>query len=150
VQRATRHRSRTVTPVTEGGLRHQALTGGELSAAIARSAVRVQSRFVGRGPTKAQAFFRHNFVVVVMQDAMTTSEQSLAAAGRRDAALQLRKQLQHTMRAQLVAEVERLTGCRVLAFMSDSHIDPDLAAELFVLDRSIPEERRNTEPDTPG
>jgi uncharacterized protein YbcI len=150
VRRATHHRSRTVIPVTERALRQQPLTGGELNAAIARSAVRVQSRFVGRGPTKAQAFFRHNFVVVVMQDAMTTSEHSLAAAGKREAALQLRKQLQQTMRAQLVAEVERLTGCRVLAFMSDSHLDPDLAAELFVLDRSIPEEGRSVDPAAPG
>jgi hypothetical protein len=30
--------------------------------------------------------------------------------------------------------VERLTGRRVLAFISGNHVDPDVAAELFVLD----------------
>jgi uncharacterized protein YbcI len=110
----------------------------------------VQSQFVGRGPTKAQAFFRQNFVVVVMQDTMTTSERSLAAGGQDEAVLHLRKEIQQLMREQLVAEVERLTGCRVLAFMSDSHIDPDVAAEVFVLDRSIPDDGPDAEPGEPG
>jgi uncharacterized protein YbcI len=112
-----------------------------LNAALARSVVRVQSRVIGRGPTKAQAFFRHNFVVVVMEDAMTTLERSLAANSNPEAVLALRRQLQQAMRPALVAEVERLTGCHVLAFMSDHHIDPDLSAEVFVLDHSIPDER---------
>ena len=30
-----------------------------------------------------------------------------------------------------------LTGCRVEAFIGGNHISPDLAAELFVLDRPI-------------
>jgi uncharacterized protein YbcI len=88
--------------------------------------------------------------VVVMQGVMTTSERSLAAAGQHEAVLDLRTQLQQIMREELVAEVEKLTGCQVLAFMSANHIDPDIAAELFVLDRSIPDERSDAEPDKPG
>jgi uncharacterized protein YbcI len=117
-----------------------------LNAALARSVVRIQRRFAGRGPTKAQAFFRHHFVVVVMEDAMTTLQRSLAGEGNPAAVLATRRQLQDAMRSALVAEVERLTGCRVLAFMSDNHIDPDLSAELFVLDRSIADERPDAEP----
>jgi hypothetical protein len=33
-----------------------------------------------------------------------------------------------------IASVEELTGRTVTAFMSANHIDPDLAAELFVLE----------------
>jgi hypothetical protein len=33
--------------------------------------------------------------------------------------------------------VEALTGCKVEAFMSTNHLDPDYAAELFVLDRPV-------------
>jgi hypothetical protein len=32
------------------------------------------------------------------------------------------------------ASVERLTKRRVVAFMSDNHLEPDMAVELFVLD----------------
>jgi uncharacterized protein YbcI len=111
---------------------------GSLNAAIVRGVVRLHSRFVGRGPTKAQAFFRGNVIVVIMQDTMTTEDASLVASGQQDTVLRVRAQLQRTMQAALVAEVEALTGCEVVAFMSDNHIDPDIEAELFILDRPVP------------
>jgi uncharacterized protein YbcI len=114
------------------------LTGGRLNAAIARGVVHMHSRFVGRGPTKAQAFFHGNVIVVVMRDTMTKSELSLVADGRGDAVLEMRKALQRTMEPDLVAAVETLTGCMVVAFMCANHVEPDLEAELFVLDRPVP------------
>ena len=112
--------------------------GGELNSAIATAAVRVHSRYAGRGPTKAQAFHRHNVVVLLMEDTMTRGERSLAAGGRSEAAWHLRRQLQRTMVPSLVGEIELLTGCHVVAFMGDNHIDPDFVADLFVLDRPVP------------
>jgi uncharacterized protein YbcI len=47
--------------------------------------------------------------------------------------LSVRQDFQRTMRDALVEEVERVTGRRVIAFMSDNHIDPDLACEVFIL-----------------
>jgi hypothetical protein len=44
-----------------------------------------------------------------------------------------------TMRDDLVAIVERCTGRTVAAFMSANHFNPDLAAEIFVLE-SVTEE----------
>jgi uncharacterized protein YbcI len=38
------------------------------------------------------------------------------------------------MRDDLVAIVERQLGRTVVAFMSQNHIDPDLAVEVFVLE----------------
>ena len=38
------------------------------------------------------------------------------------------------MRNELTAAVEGLTRRKVVAFMSASHVEPDLAAEVFVLD----------------
>ncbi len=37
------------------------------------------------------------------------------------------------MRDDLVATVEEHTGRKVAAFMSDNHIDPDMAVEVFAL-----------------
>ena len=38
------------------------------------------------------------------------------------------------MREDAIAKIEELTGRKVAAFMSANHIDPDLAAEVFVLE----------------
>jgi len=110
---------------------------GELNAAITRAVVRVQSQYLGRGPTRAQTFYRGPVVVTVMENAMTKAEQSLVADGEIDTVLGMRQKFQRTMRADLVSEIERLTDRKVVAFMSGNHVDPDLAAELFVLDRAV-------------
>jgi uncharacterized protein YbcI len=114
------------------------LTGGRLNAAITRAVVRSHSEHAGRGPTKATAFFHDNVIVVVLEQTMTRSERSLAASGRLDAVHDVRQELQRAMRADLVSAIEALTGCTVSAFMGDNCVEPDLAVELFVLDRPVP------------
>jgi uncharacterized protein YbcI len=121
--------------------RQERLAGGELNAAIARTVVRYHAEQLGRGPTKALAFYRDSNVVVVLEDVMTRAERSLVAAGRADAVLQTRQAFQDAMRPYLRSTVERLTGCKVRAVMSANNIDPDLAAELFILDRPVPTDR---------
>jgi uncharacterized protein YbcI len=113
------------------------LTGGRLHEAIANAAVGVHRRYAGRGPTKAHAFTRGRYVVLVMADAMTTTEQTLVAHGNSEAVSALRRELHQTMRNELVRAVEGLTGSHVVAFMSDNHANPDLIAELYVLDREV-------------
>jgi uncharacterized protein YbcI len=110
-------------------------TGGELNAAVARAVVHHHSEHRGRGPTRAQAFHRGNILVVILQDAMTTAERSLAAGGHGDAVMRARDAFQETMGGELVEAIEELTGCSVTAFMSANHVDPDMSAEIFVLDR---------------
>jgi len=41
------------------------------------------------------------------------------------------------MEADFRAAVERLTGRRVVAFLSSNHIDPDVAAQVFILDAPL-------------
>jgi uncharacterized protein YbcI len=38
--------------------------------------------------------------------------------------------------ARVSREIEELTGRKVIGFMSDNHVDPDLAVEVFVLEPS--------------
>jgi hypothetical protein len=49
----------------------------------------------------------------------------------------MRRTFQETMRPSLVAAVEGLTDRRVVSFMSANDIDPDAAAEIFVMDRPV-------------
>jgi uncharacterized protein YbcI len=110
------------------------LRDGELAAAISNAVVRALSRTTGRGPTRAKTTLGENGVFVVLQDTLTVGEQSLADAGEGQAVLDLRRRWQRIMQAQVSHEIERLTGRRVIGFMSDNHIDPDLAVEVFILE----------------
>lgn len=113
---------------------------GSLNAALADAVVRIHNQYLGRGPSKGQAFFRDRVIVVVMEETLTKAERSLAESGRMDHVLGMRQEFQRTMEEDLTEAVQELTGCKVIAFMSDNHIDPDMAAELFVLDRPVPGE----------
>jgi uncharacterized protein YbcI len=113
--------------------------GGKMSAAISNAAVRVLSDYTGRGPTKAKTTINRDSVMIVFGDVLTKGERTLVENGDRDAVLQMRKRFQHAMRGELVAVVESHTERSVIAFMSDNHVDPDLAAEVFILE-PLPDE----------
>ncbi len=107
---------------------------GELAARISNTVVRALARTTGRGPTKAKTTLGDNGIFVVLQDSLTRGEQNLTDAGEGDAVLDLRRRWQRIMRDELSLEVEALTGRKVIGFMSDNHLDPDLAVEVFVLE----------------
>ena len=110
---------------------------GRLAAAISTAVVHVFSEHTGRGPTRARTTIDGTTVVVLLHDGMTKAERSLVDAGKEAEVLHLRRSFQETMRGDLVAAVERLTAARVSAFMSANHIEPDTAAEIFLLDRKV-------------
>jgi uncharacterized protein YbcI len=70
----------------------------------------------------------------VLRDTLTKGELSLVADDRTQLVLDMRKAYQNTMADDLVAGVEEITGRKVIAFLSDNHIDPDIAIESFVLE----------------
>jgi uncharacterized protein YbcI len=107
---------------------------GGLAAAISNAVVRMLSKTTGRGPTKAKATLGANAVFVVLQDTLTRGERSLADAGEGAAVRDLRRRWQSVMEAEMSSEIEALTGRKVVGFMSDNHIDPDLAVEVFILE----------------
>jgi uncharacterized protein YbcI len=107
---------------------------GELAATISNTVVRALARTTGRGPTKARTTIGENGVFVVLQDSLTIGEQTLADHGEGQAVLDLRRRWQRVMQADVSKEIEQLTGRTVIGFMSDNHIDPDLAVEVFVLE----------------
>jgi uncharacterized protein YbcI len=107
---------------------------GELAAKISTIVVKALTRTTGRGPTKAKTTLGTNGVFVVLQDSLTRGEQTLADAGQGAAVLDLRRRWQGIMEAEISREIEDVTGRKVIGFMSDNHIDPDLAVEVFVLE----------------
>lgn len=116
-----------------GGVTDPARHDGQLAAAISDMIVRALAETTGRGPTKAKTTIGENGVFVVLQDSLTHGERTLTEAGEGAAVLDLRRRWQAVMEDRVSLALEELTGRKVIGFMSDNHIDPDLAVEVFVL-----------------
>jgi len=89
--------------------------------------VQVLRAYTGRGPTKAWTSIDTDLIVVVLHATLTKGERSLVADGRAQPVRDMRKAYQDTMGPELTAGVEGITGREVHAFLSDNHIDPDIA-----------------------
>ncbi len=113
------------------------LSGGELNAAITRALVGIQTEYVGRGPTSASTFYHKNVIVTLMHNVLNRAERELAKGDQRGDVTTIRQRYQETMRADFTEAVERLSGRKVVAFISGNHAFPDIASELFVLDAEI-------------
>jgi uncharacterized protein YbcI len=107
---------------------------GELTAAISTAMVQLVRDYTGRGPTKARTTIRDNVVLVMLEDTLTKGEQALVAYGSEDKVLDVRIEFQNAMRDEAIGVIGQLTGRIVIAMMSANHIEPDLGAEVFVLD----------------
>ena len=107
--------------------------GGELLTALSNAVVQIVREYTGRGPTRARASIRDDVVIVLMQETLLKAEHSLINDSKGALVVEMRRSFQQTMREELSAAVERLTGRNVIAFMSDSHLDPDYSIEVFVL-----------------
>jgi uncharacterized protein YbcI len=116
---------------TQPGEQHP---GTNLHLEISNLIVRLVRENTGRGPSKARTTIRDNVVVVMLEQTLTKGEQNLVRKGREEKVIEIRHQFQEAMRDECTVALEELTGRKVLAFMSANHIDPDLGAEIFVLD----------------
>ena len=103
------------------------------SVAISNGAVRILREYTGRGPTKARTIISRDTVLILFAETLTKGERKLAEVGEGDTVLQMRHRFQQAMRDDITAMVETHLEREVIAFMSANHLDPDMAAEIFVL-----------------
>jgi uncharacterized protein YbcI len=106
---------------------------GPRAAAISNAMVQLLHEYSGRGPTRARTTIGHDLIVCLLADTLTKSERKLVDAGEERLVLEQRSALQRLMRDDAISAIEGLSGRTVTAFMSNNHIDPDLAVETFVL-----------------
>jgi uncharacterized protein YbcI len=106
---------------------------GAIASAISGAVVQLMREYTGRGPTRARTYINEDLITVVLQDTLTMGERSLVRDGEVELVLASRKAFQRTMSREMTAAVEKHSGRSVLAFLSENHIDPDIAIESFVL-----------------
>jgi uncharacterized protein YbcI len=104
--------------------------------AIGNAITKLHREHYGRGATTTRTVFQRDHVVAFMEDIYTPVERTLIDAGQQDAVKETRQIFQMAMRGRFCDAVEEITGRKVAQFMSQVSFDPDMAAEIFVLERA--------------
>jgi anti-anti-sigma factor len=77
-------------------------------------------------------------VTCLFEGTLTPAERTLVARGRIDLVRAQREELRGSLQGDAVALVERVTGRVVVASLGDSLVEPDHAAQVFVLGQAHP------------
>lgn len=75
-----------------------------------------------------------DYVICFLEDVYSPVERRLIAAGRFDTVRETRNAFQDTMREDFSRAVEEALGRKVIGFISQVHVDPDLSIETFILE----------------
>jgi uncharacterized protein YbcI len=110
--------------------------GPPLAAISTRIAAILRGRY-GGGPMKVKTYARDDIIVVVMRGGgFTALEQTMMDSGESDSAVRivdLRHEFQDWTATRYTEAIEELTGQKVLAFLSQAHLKPDITMETFFM-----------------
>jgi len=110
------------------------LVGGRLLAEITNRIVAFMREHYGRGPIKAKTYVLDNLIVCVLSDGFTAIERTMMEGGEPDRVLEMRRDFQRMMKERYTEMIEALTDRKVLAFLSQAHVEPDITIEIFLMD----------------
>jgi uncharacterized protein YbcI len=107
---------------------------GRQASAVGTAITRLHREHYGRGATVTRTVFQRNYVIAFLEDIYTPVEKTLLNNGQQEGVKQTRQLFQMAMRDAFSDAVEEITGRKVVQFMSQVAFDPDMAAEIFVLE----------------
>jgi uncharacterized protein YbcI len=110
------------------------------ATAVGTAITRLHREHYGRGATTTRTLVQRNCIVVLLEDLYTPVERTLIEAGNEDTVKETRQKFQVAMGPAFSAAVEEIMERKVIAFMSQVHFAPDLAAEIFVLEPNAAEQ----------
>jgi uncharacterized protein YbcI len=123
---------------TDGDATQSKPTGGRLLAAISNSIVALLREHYGRGPMKAKTYALDDIIVVVLRDSgYSPIEKTMMDSGEPQAVVAMREDFQRLMAQRYRHTIEELTDRKVVAFLSQAHVDPDITMEIFFVDRPL-------------
>lgn len=110
------------------------LHGDELLTAVTEAMVALHEHYYHRVPASAKTqLLENDLIAVVMGGVYTDVEKTMIELQRATLVQETRSAFQEAMQDRFIKEVEELCGREVLAFISNSHVGPDIEIELFVL-----------------
>jgi uncharacterized protein YbcI len=114
--------------------RFSPLTGEPLLDAVTTAMVALHERYYHRTPVTAKTLLLgDDLLACVLGGVYTDVEKTMIELQRTAVVQETRSEFQTAMQHRFISEVERLSGRRVLAFISNSHVGPDLEMEIFML-----------------
>jgi uncharacterized protein YbcI len=106
-----------------------------LYAKVSREVVGLYKSQFGRGPTKARtAFAGPDCLICTLEESLTPAEKNMVALGEHQRLRDVRLFFQHATEDQFRDVVERLSGRKVIGFISGLDTNRDISAEVFYLE----------------
>ena len=110
------------------------LIGDELLAGVTNAMVTFHERYHHRKPVTAKTLLLGGeLLVCVLGGVYTDVEKTMIELQRAPIVHETRSAFQNAMEYKFVDAIERLSGRKVMTFMSDHHVGPDIEIELFML-----------------
>ena len=107
---------------------------GKAAATISNAISGLHRSHYGRGASRTRTVMGSDYVICFLEDVYTPVERTLIDAGRFDTVRETRTAFQDTMREAFSDAVEEALGRKVIGFLSQVHVDPDLSIETFILE----------------
>jgi uncharacterized protein YbcI len=114
------------------------LSGDDLLAAVTDAMVELHLRYHHRAPATAKTLLLgEDLIACVLGGVYTDVEKTMIELERTTVVHDTRNTFQNAMQEKFVGAVERLSGRRVLSFISNHHVGPDLEIKLFLLEPGL-------------
>jgi uncharacterized protein YbcI len=86
----------------------------------------------------AKTYAHDDLIIVVLRGmGFTPLERTMMDSGDPERVVEMRHDFQRIMTERYKQTIEELTGRKVLAFLSQAHVEPDITMESFFLDRPL-------------
>jgi uncharacterized protein YbcI len=108
------------------------LSGAVLSE-TANAVSKLKAEFFGRGPEGGKAYLNDNLLVIVLRGGLLDVEETLIERGRADKVRDLRLTWQEELADEIIQEIEKITGLKVLDYHSQILVRARVIVELFLL-----------------
>jgi uncharacterized protein YbcI len=103
--------------------------------AISNAMTKLQRENYGRGPDSVRTVVGYDHIICFLENTFLPVERTLIEAGEAAAVRDTRLAFQRAMQSRFVNIVEEISGRKVRAFLSQVSLNPDIAVEVFVLER---------------
>ena len=107
---------------------------GEVRAQLQRALVALLTEYHGRGPSRAKVFVDENVVTCVFEQPFTWAERRLIDSGQEEHVHRGRALLRQKQAERITALVKKTTSRRLLAFLGQSHTNPDALVWVLLLE----------------
>jgi uncharacterized protein YbcI len=115
------------------------LRGEPLLTAMTEAMIAFHERYHHRRPVTAKSLMLgDDLLACVLGGVYTDVEKTLIEIQRTTIVQETRNAFQNAMQDKFINAVESLSGRRVIAFISNHHVGPDVEIELFLLTADTP------------